>query len=210
MYTYIHPRRAGAGYDECMASRRCGGIIPFQLSVGNVKIIMRPDSSVGRQHLFIIKQGWGGLTTIRMWWSVPYEAWHENSSNSFHLDPQFLLLCFSTWSFHAHKGHVTAAKCARLSLLLACLCHFFWLKHSFHQVKKNKTKKKQKQLFACQTSACVKSVVGVFKNSNSNNSSMYSIHFTLWFCFCANSFGTVKRRSKARKGCKNPVFKKSR
>lgn len=63
MYTYIYPCRASADYDKCMASRRCGGIIPFQLSVGNVKIIMRPDSSVGRQHLFIIKQGWGGLTT---------------------------------------------------------------------------------------------------------------------------------------------------
>lgn len=42
-------------------------IIPFQLSVGNVKIIIRRDSSVGRQHLFIMVQGWGGtVATSRL------------------------------------------------------------------------------------------------------------------------------------------------
>lgn len=38
-------------------------IIPFQFSVGNVKIIIRWDSSVGRQHLFTMEQGWGGTVT---------------------------------------------------------------------------------------------------------------------------------------------------
>lgn len=78
---------------------------PFQLSVGNVKIIIGGDSSVDRQHLFIRKQGWGGTVATSRCGSVRHSEIHMKLFQSFsHLS--LVLLLFLALLIHYFFMHL--------------------------------------------------------------------------------------------------------
>lgn len=116
------------------------------------------------------------------------------------LSSVFAALFFSTWSFHAHKGYITAVMCVSLTYS-GMFMPFFRRNTVFTSLKK-------KVLFAYQTSAYVKNAVGVFKNSNRDNSFIYSIHFILCFSLSNSNFWDYKKEVKDEKRLRKPCFYK--